>query len=357
MRRRVVNAGGGGHCEGKSLVSKLVMAVLCVSLCGVGCGDDDGAPPGGTGGASGSGGIGGDQDAEVLTDAGIDAVVPSQFGELSLNLNDLSGMEGKQVIVEVLAAPTQATVGGACVQVTSDPFSVLVPLTLRISTALCDYGTDTQLPVGDYVITVQVQEPEVFPAILCAQTTATVSIGETTTATIDGYRACVGGFADGAYEAGPISCATASAPIAHTSTDAAASLMDFTDTTLTAERNGMEWLETYEDVDCHMELMREIVLDDVNGGFLRFSTERSYVWEPSDCTFTVTAGGDTAEIGAGFAYYQPTDDVRVDDVWFYTPSGNGFRVAGAPAIWNQLTPALDLPCDPSEALARAWMRR
>jgi hypothetical protein len=243
------------------------------------------------------------------------------------------------------------------VQVTSDPFAAVVPLTLRLSTALCDYGSDALLPIGEYAITVQVQEPEVFPAILCAEASATVTLGESATATVESYRACVGGFTDGVYEGSALSCATASAPIVHVSTDAAASLMDFTDVELTAERNGTQWLETYEDADCHMELTREVVLDDVNGGFLRFATTRSYVWEPSDCTFTVTAGGDSAEIGSAFAYYQPTDDVRADDVWFYTASGNGFRVAGAPAIWNQLTPALDLPCDQSEAFARTWTRR
>jgi hypothetical protein len=312
---------------------------------------------GGSGGAAGSGGSGGDEDAQVPLDGGADAEVPSEVGELSLDLTGLEGMEGKQVIIEVLAAETRAAIGGACVQVTSDPFSTVVPLTLRVSTALCDYGADTGLPIGDYAITVQVQEPEVFPAILCAETSATVSVGESATATVDSYRACVGGFGDGSYEGSAVSCATGNGPIAHVSTDAAASLMDFTDATLMAERNGMQWLETYEDGDCHLEVTREISLDDINGGFLRFSSMRSYVWEPADCTFTVTAGSETAEIGADFSYYQPTSDVRADDVWFYMPSGNGFRVAGAPAIWNQLTPALDLPCDPNEALVRTWTRR
>lgn len=338
-------------------MSKLVVSALCIVLFGsmVGCGDDDSMPMAGSGGEGGSAGTG-DEDAQVPLDGG-GGTAPSEFGQLSVTLNDIENMQGMQVIVELLEAETSTTVAGACTPVTSDAFSVTLPITARNSPALCDYGSDPQLPAGDYRVVVYVQEPEVFPAILCADVNATVTVGGNATVVVESYRPCGDVFPDGTYEGSAMSCATASTAIEHISTDSAASIMDFTDVTVTLERNGMQWLETYEDDDCQLQVTREIVVDDSALGFMQFSTDRTYVWQPADCTLTVTAGDMTAEIGAAFAYYQPTTEVRVDDVWLYMPIGAQIRFASAPGIWSAVDPPLSLPCEAAESFVRTWARR
>lgn len=311
---------------------------------------------GGTGGGGGTGAT----DAEVPIDAGEDAG-PLTTGQLTVALENIEDMSGRNALLEVIDS-LGGVVAGACVTVTSDPFSMTVPMTLRNTEALCDYGQDTGLPVGEYTVSVGIQEPEQFPPLACATTTASVMLGAMTTATIDRYRPCTGGLPDGVYTASPISCATQSQPIVHTSTDAAAAIMDFRGITITGERNGTQWTETYEDSDCRMEVTREITMEGSDEQWLfSFAYDRTYVWTPSNCTFTATAGGMSAEYGANFSGYSPMGGLlpRPDDIWTYSPVGAGYRFSTPPGFWHVL--GLDLPCmmgnGTDEGFVRTWTPR
>lgn len=305
------------------------------------------------------GGIGGATDAQV-PDGGEDAG-PLNTGELMVALENVEDMSGRNALLEVIDS-AGAVVAGACVTVTSDPFSVTVPMTLRNTEALCDYGEDTGMPAGDYTVSVGIQEPEQFPPLACATISASVMLGATTTATIDRYRPCTGGLPDGVYTASPISCATQSQPMVHTSTDAAAAIMDFRGITITGERSGTQWTETYADSDCRMQVTREITMEGNDQQWLfSFAADRTYVWTPPNCTLTATAGGMSAEYGADFSGYSPTGGLlpRADDLWTYSPVGAGYRFSTPPGLWHLL--GLDLPCmmgnGTDEGFVRTWTPR
>lgn len=374
---------------------QLPLLVLSIGLF-IGCGGDDPRPPapGGAGGSGGSGGTAGTAgdggsgaggmagssgtggsagnsgtggnageagtgmtDAEVPFDAGLDSST-GDFGTLSVAVNGLENMNGKQIIVELFAAATRDPIGGLCAPVTSDDFSETLVATTRTSVALCDYTTDDQLPAGNYVVVLQVQEPEIFPAIACNETTATVVTGEHTVVTFDRYAACGGGVRDGVYEGSGLTCSSTMLPIQHTSTNAAASALDFDNVTVTAERDGAEWSETYEDDDCQLVVTHQIADETAESGVLTFSMDRSFDWTPANCKLTVTGGGQTAEVGASnSSLFNASSLLRIDDIWFYSKDGLNYRFSSVPGIWTVSIPTVDIACDSQESFSRTWTLR
>lgn len=341
--------------KGNQDVTKLgVLGLLALLLGTIGCGGDDTGPPAGSGGTGGAGGTGG-EDAQVPIDSGTEDAGPSELGALTIQLENIEGMQGKQVIVEVISVDTMASVAGACAQVTADPFGATLMTTTRNSPALCDYTADTQIGVGEYRITVQVQEPEVFPAILCADSTATVVTGETTTVTVDVYRSCTGGFPDGTYTGSSLTCSMTMQPLEYASEDVAVALLDFAGATVTAERNGAQWLETYEDSDCVLEVEREIISVVPGALSVIFGANRTYTWTPADCALSVNAGGNMIEVDSSSPLLPGSTDFHVDDVWSYTVTRAGFRFTTSAGVWSLVMPPLDVPCAAEESLVRTWM--
>jgi len=331
---------------------------IAASILVTGCGDDDSYPPAsGSGGSGGSGGNGA-EDAAVPLDGGALDAGPSAFGTLTVEVNDVVAMQGKQVLVEVLDANSLESLGGACAPVTSDAFSVSLPATLRLSTALCDYGTDTEWPPGDYVVQVQIQQPEIFPSILCTEVSITVIADTSVTARVNSYRSCTDdSVQDGIYDGSRLTCRSTMQFLDHTSTDVAAVLLDFTGASVTLERNGTQWMESYADADCRLDVTREIAMEMSGVDSIGFTPNRTYAFTPSSCTLTVTDTSGTAEVGASDPAFQPSTDFRVDDMWFFNLVGTGYAFWTAPAAWSVLMPPLAVPCGMQDSVARTWTRR
>ena len=176
-----------------------------------------------------------------------------------------------------------------------------------------------------------------------------------------GTAGLTGSVVDGDYDGSTMSCATQSTPMVHTSTSAAATIMDFRNISITARRTGTQWVETYEDSDCVLTLTRTIDAEVVDTQpFINFSPTRTYTWTPSNCTLTARAGSDSAEIGSSFPAYQPLgiDEAHVDDAWFYSIENNAFRFS-AVAVWSAIDPPLELPCQGggTEGFVRTWTPR
>jgi hypothetical protein len=322
-----------------------------------GCGDGGSGymRAGSSGGGSGGSGA---EDAQVPLDGGAEDAGPSAFGTLSVEVNDVAGMQGKQVLVEVLDANSLESIGGACAPVTSDPFSVTLPATLRLSVGLCDYGSDTAWPIGDYIVNVQVQQPEIFPSILCTEVAVTVAADATTVATVDTYRSCTDdSFQDGVYDGSALTCRATMQPLVHTANSVAAMLLDFTGATATLERNGTQWLETYADADCRLEVTREIMMEMSGVDSIGFTSNRTFVFTPPNCTLTATGADGAIEVGASAPVFQPSTDFRIDDLWFFNVLGNAYSFWTVLGGWTVLTPPLAVPCGAQDSIARTWTRR
>jgi len=173
-----------------------------------------------------------------------------------------------------------------------------------------------------------------------------------------GTAGLTGSIVDGDYDGSAMSCATQSTPMVHTSTSAAATIMDFRNISITATRTGTQWVETYEDNDCTLTLTRTIELE--TSAAINFSQARAYTWTPSNCTLTARAGSASAEIGSSFAAYQPLsgEELHADDYWTYNIENNAFRFSAAP-VWSVITPPLELPCQGGgmESFVRTWTPR
>lgn len=341
------------------------VGLLLVVACLYACGDDDAAPPppAGAGGsdqdAGGTGGVGGsDTDAQV-PDSGTDSAEPPSVGTLTLVFSDVEDMSGKNILIDILDSTTLESIAGACAAVTSDAFSANIDVTRRVSPALCDYSTDTGVPVGDYVVSVTIQEPEIFPGVLCATTSASVQLQQNTEVMIDSLGPCSFTMVpEGTFSGTPLRCQNESTRIAHTSLDAAASLLDFDGTTISAVRTGNSWVETYEDADCQLQVTRTILSDTQPDQTIVFGfMSRTFEWTPSDCTFTVSAGGDSMEIGSDYAFYEQDGAVRADDVWQYMWLGNNFTFTSVARVWEVVMPPLDLPCSTDAGFRRQWTLR